>query len=106
MKNLIVISFLLLGVASNVLIAHGDEKHKEKVEKVSTAVQEEKDHANSDSLAQTKENETQAKDFAQIHEYVEKSTVPTVIKAISLAAFIAGFALLYLPRKKKENSND
>lgn len=108
---LVVIIFFL----SSTIIPHGDEKHKGKVEKVSTQMQMEDEHsqmnmsggsAQSDSIAQSKEKAAIEKDFAQIQEYVENSTVPTVIKAVSLAAFIAGLALLYLPRrKKKEHSN-
>jgi hypothetical protein len=45
------------------------------------------------------------KDFAAIRVAVEKGTVPAVIKVISLAVIIAGFAFLYLPKKKKEVSN-
>ncbi len=107
-------AMIFLFFSASAIMPHGDEKHKEKPEKVSTQMQNEKEHsqmnmegehAHSDSLEQAEENEAMEKDFAQISEDVEKSTVPTVIKALSLAAFIAGLAFLYLPRKRKENSN-
>lgn len=112
-KNILFAAIMFLFFSSAVIMPHGDEKHKGKVEKVSTMQMEnmhsqmnmEGESVHSDSLRQVKENETQEKDFAQIRKDVENSTVPTVIKAISLAAFIAGMAFLYLPRKKKENSN-
>jgi len=88
-----------------VAMPHGDEKHKEKVEMVSTQMQMEGERGRSDSLEQAGENKAKEKDFAEIRKDVEKSTVPTVIKAVSLAAFIAGLAFLYLPRRRKENSN-
>ena len=105
-KKIFYISILLVFLAPALILAHGDEKHKEKVEKVSTLMNEVTGHVHSDSLAQSEKNESMEKDFATIRENVSKSAVPTVIKAVSLAAIIAGLAFLYLPKKRKENSND
>lgn len=63
-----------------------------------------KEQPQSDSAGQSEDTQTK-KDFAEISKAVDKGTVPTVIKALSLAAFIAGLAFLYLPRKKREVSN-
>jgi hypothetical protein len=80
-----------------VIMAQSSTEPKEKVEKVTEKMLE-KDQPQSDSLRQKQ-------DFAEISKAVGKGTVPTVIKALSLAALIAGFAILYLPKKKKEVSN-
>lgn len=104
LKKIFCMSILLMFLTPGLLLAHGDEKHKEKPEKVSAMMHEE-EHTQGDSLAEAKEKEVMEKDFAEIREDVEKSAVPTVIKAASLAVFIAGLAFLYLPRKKKEDSN-
>ena len=80
-----------------VIMAQSSDEPKEKVEKVTEKMLE-KDQPQTDSLRQKQ-------DFAEISKAVDKGTVPTVIKALSLAAFIAGLAFLYLPKKKKEVSN-
>lgn len=105
LKRIICIAVFFTFLAPAVINAHGDEKHKEKVEKVSTTMHQEDEHAHNDSLAQAEEKESMEKDFETIRESVEESTVPTVIKGLSLAAIIAGLAFLYLPKKRKENSN-
>ena len=87
-----------------IIEAQSGDEPKEKVEKVTEKMLEKKEQTQSDSLGQTEEKQRK-KDFAEITKTVEKGTVPTVIKALSLAAFIAGLAILYLPKKKKEVSN-
>ena len=87
-----------------VSIAQDGKEPKEKVEKVTEKMLEKKEQPQSDSAGQSEDTQTK-KDFAEISKAVDKGTVPTVIKALSLAAFIAGLAFLYLPRKKREVSN-
>ena len=87
-----------------VIMAQGGKEPKEKVEKVTEKMLVKKEQPQSDSLGQTEDKQTK-KDFAEISKAVKNGTVPTVIKALSLAAFIAGLAFLYLPKKKKEESN-
>ena len=87
-----------------VMRAQSGEAPKEKVEKVTEKMLEKKEQPQSDSAGQTEDKQAK-KDFAEISKAVDKGTVPTVIKALSLAAFIAGLAFLYLPKKKKEVSN-
>ncbi len=70
----------------------------EKVEKVTSASLERE--ATDDSTKKQRE-----KDLSGITAEVTKSTVPTVIKAISLAVIIFGLAYAYYPRKKKEVPN-
>lgn len=105
-KKLFYMSIILLFLISAIVKAHGDEHHKEKMGKVSTMMHWEDEHEHSDSLEQVEEKESMEKDFKTIREDVEQSVVPTVIKAISLAAVIAGLAFLYLPRRKKESNNE
>jgi hypothetical protein len=87
-----------------VIMAQSSKEPKEKVEKVTEKMLLKKEQPQSDSLGQTEDKQTK-KGFAEIRKAVENGTVPTVIKALSLAAFIAGLAFLYLPKKKKEVSN-
>jgi hypothetical protein len=87
-----------------VIMAQGGDEPKEKVEKVTEKMLANQEQTQSDSLGQTEDTQTK-KDFAEITKTVKNGTVPTVIKALSLAAIIAGFAFLYLPKKKKEVSN-
>lgn len=114
LKENFLITLTFIFIFSIAVMPHGDEEHKEKVQKVSSEMQMEDqhsqmkmegEHVHSDSLEEAEENKAQERDFAQIREDVENSTVPTVIKAVSLAAFIIGLAFLYLPRKKKGNLN-
>ncbi|MEP7231995.1 MAG: hypothetical protein ABI691_17160 [Ginsengibacter sp.] len=97
LKNTFFALIICLFFSPLVIMAQGGDEPKEKVEKVTEKMLE-KDQPQSDSLRQKQ-------DFAEISKAVGKGTVPTVIKALSLAAFIAGFAILYLPKKKKEVSN-
>ena len=87
-----------------VTMGQSGKEPKEKVEKVTEKMLEKKEQPKSDSAGQSEDTPTK-KDFAEITKAVDKSTVPTVIKALSLAAVIAGLAFLYLPKKKKEVSN-
>jgi hypothetical protein len=87
-----------------IIMAQGGDQPKEKVEKVTEKLLANQEQTQSDSLGQTEAKQTK-KDFAEISKAVKNGTVPTVIKALSLAVFIAGLAFLYLPKKKKEVSN-
>lgn len=87
-----------------VMSAQSGEEPKEKVEKVTEKMLEKKEQPQRDSTGQSEDTQTK-KDFAEISKAVKNGTVPTVIKVLSLAAIIAGFAFLYLPKKKKEVSN-
>lgn len=87
-----------------VIMAQGGDEPKEKVEKVTEKLLTNQEQTQSDSLLQTEDKQIK-KDFAEINKAVGNRTVPTVIKALSLAALIAGLAFLYLPKKRKEVSN-
>ncbi len=87
-----------------VIMAQGGDEPKEKVEKVTEKMLTNQEQTQSDSLVQTEDKQIK-KDFAEINKAVGNRTVPTVIKALSLAALIAGLAFLYLPKKRKEVSN-
>ena len=99
-KKIITIALFFLFLTPMMIKAQEVKKvvDTEKVEKVTSASLE---HEAQD--ANTKK-ETE-KDLAAITAKVEKSTVPTVIKAISLAVIISGLAYAYYPRKKKEVPN-
>ncbi len=99
-KKTITIVLLFLFLTPTIINAQGDKKDEgsEKVEKVTSASLERE--AQDDST----KKETK-KDLAAITAEVKKSTVPTVIKAISLAVIIFGLAYAYYPRKKKEVPN-
>jgi len=73
----------------------GAVKAEEKIVPLKNEVQE-----NSPEEITTKEI-----NIAAIESEVIKSTVPTVIKAISLAIAVFGLAYAYFPKKRKENSN-
>jgi len=77
--------------------AHGDKKEAEEVTATTTLSPKEGNNYIIDSLEQAEKQ----KDFAEIRKDVKESAVPTVIKALSLAAIIAGLAFLYIPKKKK-----
>jgi hypothetical protein len=104
MKNIFLAFIICMLFSPIVTMAQEGDKPKEKVEKVTEKLLQKQEQPQSDSLAQTEAKQTK-KDFAEITKTVEKGTVPTVIKALSLAVFIAGFAFLYLPKKKREVSN-
>jgi hypothetical protein len=104
MKNIFLAFIICMLFSPIVIMAQEGDKPKEKVEKVTEKLLQKQEQPQSDSLAQTEAKQTK-KDFAEITKTVEKGTVPTVIKALSLAVFIAGFAFLYLPKKKREVSN-
>ncbi|MBK5194151.1 MAG: hypothetical protein JJE07_13285 [Flavobacteriaceae bacterium] len=100
LKKTITIALLFLFLTPMPIMAQGDKEEEaaEKVEKVTSASLE--GEAQDDSTK--KETE---KDLAAITSEVEKSTVPTVIKAVSLAVIIFGLAYAYYPKKKKEVPN-
>jgi hypothetical protein len=102
MKNIFLAFIICMLFSPIVIMAQEGDKPKEKVEKVTEKVLQEQTPA--DSSVKT-EDAQMKKDFAEITKAVEKGTVPTVIKVISLAVIIAGLAFLYLPKKKKEVSN-
>ncbi len=104
MKNIFLAFILCMLFSPIVTMAQGGDEPKEKVEKVTEKLLQKQEQTQSDSLGQAEDKQIK-KDFAEITKTVEKGTVPTVIKALSLAAFIAGLAILYLPKKKKEVSN-
>jgi hypothetical protein len=85
-------------------MAHDGDEPKEKVEKVTENMLEKKAQSESNGSEQAEDKQIK-KDFAEISKAVETGTVPTVIKVLSLAVFIAGFAFLYLPKKKKGVAN-
>jgi hypothetical protein len=95
---------MLLAISPIVTMAHDGDEPKEKVEKVTENVLEKQQQSRSDSTGQAEDKQIK-KDFAEISKAVETGTVPTVIKVLSLAVFIAGFAFLYLPKKKKGVAN-
>ncbi|MEO7444330.1 MAG: hypothetical protein ABIT96_02810 [Ferruginibacter sp.] len=102
MKNIFFALIMCMLFSPIVTMAQEGDEPKEKVEKVTEKLLQEQ--TQSDSPEHTEDTQTK-KDFAEITKAVEKGTVPTIIKVISLAVIIAGFAILYLPRKKKEVSN-
>lgn len=96
LKNSFFVLIIILFFSPTVILAHDGEEPKEKVEKVTEKMLQK----------QEKSQDTQTqKDLAEITKTVKNGTVPTVIKALSLAVFIAGFAFLYLPKKKREVPN-
>ncbi len=100
LKTTITIALLILFLTPIIIKAQEIKKDEgtEKVEKVTSASLERE--AQDDST----KKQTQ-KDLSAITAEVAKSTVPTVIKAISLALIIFGLAYAYYPRKKKEVPN-
>ncbi len=95
-KKAITIALLFLFLVP--MISAHEAEGTEKIEKVTAAsLEREAQDASTDK-------ETQ-KDLAAITSEVEKSTVPTVIKAISLGLIIFGLAYAYYPRKRKEETN-
>ncbi len=99
-KKSITIALLFLFLIPTIINAQEDKKQEgtEKVEKVTSASLEQETQDGST------EKQTE-RDLAAITAEVAKSTVPTVIKAISLAIAIFGLAYAYYPRKKKEVPN-
>jgi hypothetical protein len=104
MKNIFLALIICMFFSPIVTMAQDGKEPKEKVEKVTEKLLQKQEQPQSDSAGQTEDTQRN-KDFAEIRKAVDKGTVPTVIKALSLAAFIAGLAFLYLPKKKKEVSN-
>jgi hypothetical protein len=105
LKKIIYVAVILIFLSPVMIQPHGNEKGNKKVEKV-TVIQGEKGYVSSDSLAKAEKQKSMEKGFAEIRKDVEKSTVPTIIKALSLAVILAGFAFLYFPKKKKETADD
>lgn len=107
LKKTISIVLFFLFLTPLIIKAQGDEKHKEnkKIEKVTSVSMQHEDEAQSNGLRDTEENEAVKKDFSTIKKEVEESSVPTVIKAVSLAIFIFGLAYVYFPKKRKEKSD-
>ncbi len=79
----------------------GSEKYKGAVkeEKKNVQLKDETERENFEEIT------IEEKNIAAIESEIEKSTVPTVIKAISLAIAVFGLAYAYFPRKRKEDSN-
>ncbi len=99
LNKIIYVIVILIFLAPAAIKPHGDKKKVKKVT-TTTMMNRDDDHEYSDSLKQVEELKTMQKDFAEIHDEVEESTVPTVIKALSLAAIIVGLAFFYIPKKK------
>jgi hypothetical protein len=95
---------IFLAFLPTLTMAHDGDEPKEKVEKVTENMLEKKAQSESNGSEQAEDKQIK-KDFAEISKAVETGTVPTVIKVLSLAVFIAGFAFLYLPKKKKGVAN-
>ncbi len=95
--KIIYVSLILIFLSPVAALAHGDKKEAVKVTATTTMSPKEGNNYIIDSL----ERAEKQKGFAEISEDVKESTVPTVIKALSLAAIIAGLAFLYMPKKKK-----
>jgi len=95
--KIIYVSLILIFLSPVAASAHGDKKEAVKVTATATMSPKEGNNYIIDSL----ERAEKQKGFAEISEDVKESTVPTVIKALSLAAIIAGLAFLYMPKKKK-----
>lgn len=106
LKKMIYVVVILIFLSPVMIQPHGNEKDNKKVEKVTTVIQEERGYVHSDSLAKIEKQKSMEKGFAEIRKDVEKSTVPTIIKALSLGVILAGFAFLYFPKKKKETADD
>ncbi len=108
-KRTISITLFFLLLTPMIINAQGDGKHKEnkKIEKVTSVTMQHENEEQGDSLQDAEENEEALrKDFSTIRKEVEESSVPTVIKAVSLGIFIFGLAYVYLPKKRKEKSDD
>ncbi len=95
--RVIYVTLILIFLSPVAAIAHGDKKEAGKVTATITMSPREGNNYIIDSL----ERAAKRKGFAEISKDVKESTVPTVIKALSLAAIIAGLALFYIPKKKK-----
>ncbi len=91
------VTLILIFLSPVAALAHGDKKEAAKITATTTMSPKEGDNYIIDSL----ERAEKQKGFAEISEDVKESAVPTVIKALSLAAIIAGLAFLYIPKKKK-----
>ncbi len=90
---------ILIFLAPAAIKPHGDKKEVKKVT-TTTMMNDDDDHDIKDSVEQAENLKLMQKDFAEIRKDVEESSVPTVIKALSLAAVIAGLAFFYVPKKK------
>jgi hypothetical protein len=106
--------FLMVIFVVSIGYSHGDEnKKKQKVtsqtmnsESADTMMQ---DH-NSENEDQHGENVNNMdthmnEDFETIRKDVEDSATMVTLKAVSLAIAIVGLAIVYLPRRKKEEHN-
>ncbi len=96
LTKIIYVTAILIFLSPVAIKPHGNNKKVEKVTATTIMSQKEGNNYIIDSLEQAEKQ----KGFAEIHKDVEKSAVPTVIKALSLAAIIAGLAFLYVPKKK------
>ncbi|GBD88494.1 hypothetical protein BMS3Abin03_02430 [bacterium BMS3Abin03] len=106
-RNFITIILMVIFVVF-IGYSHGDEDKK--IQKVTSSTI---NSENADSLAEDHngENEEHAEaqteeDFNTIRKDVEDSATFVVLKAVSLAVAIIGLAIVYLPRRKKEDENN
>ena len=104
--NFLTILLMVIFVVS-IGYSHGDDdKKKQKVtsqtmnsESADTMMQDQ--HSENEDHMDTHMNE----DFAIIRKDVEDSATMVTLKAVSLAIAIVGLAIVYLPRRKKEEHN-
>ncbi len=97
LTRIIYVTLMLIFLSPVAASAHSDNKTAGEVTATTTMSPKEGNNYIIDSL----ERAEKQKGFAEIRKDVKESAVPTVIKALSLAAIIAGLAFLYIPKKKK-----
>jgi hypothetical protein len=100
-KSTILIALFLMFFFPVQVNTQGSEKYtgEEKTEEKITPL---KDEVQGNDLEEITKKEI---NIVAIESEVTKSTVPTVIKAISLAIAVFSLAYAYFPKKRKENSN-
>lgn len=108
--------FLMVIFVVSIGYSHGDgDEHKKKQKVTSQTMNSE----NGNTMMEDQHNENEDehgedvshmdlhmnKDFATIRKDVEDSATMVTLKAVSLAFAIIGLAIVYLPRRKKEEHN-
>ncbi|MFQ5706005.1 MAG: hypothetical protein ACE5HO_01065 [bacterium] len=108
---------MLLFVATAAAFAHGDEKHKGKITKVTPvttthamadSAADEHEHAANPAIALHDHGKEVAiqKDIEQIIADTQSSTSNTVIKVASLALALLGVVVAYYPRKNSTSTGN
>jgi len=112
-RRVLMVAIFVLLVASMSVFAHGDEKHKGKMEKVTPATMMQKTVSDSadehleeapgttEEHSEEIEADATQKDLETILEETKKSTVATVIKVGSFVLALAGIVIAYFPRSPK-----